>query len=49
MTTRDTYDIKQYELEKYQEALWEIARFSASLQILFNQEMEQKEKHEDKN
>ena len=48
MTSRDTSDITQYELEQYKEALWKIARFGASVQILFNQEMDQKEKHENK-
>lgn len=40
MTSRDTYDIKEYELEQYKESLLQIARFNASLQIQFNQEME---------
>ena len=41
MTSRDTYDIKEYQLEQYKEALLQIARFNASLQIEFNKEMEQ--------
>jgi hypothetical protein len=40
MTTRDTHDIHQYEIEKYVERIMEAIRIHAQIQIDFDRELQ---------